>query len=124
MARGAYQSRSSRQSPFVVFAVAAAILWGILFLVLPREWDKYFNWLVAGGVVTFLFYAFDKLQSKGGGLRVPELVLLLMTLAGGVGGAAVGMLIVRHKTKHMQFWLVLALSAVIHGYFIYRIWGV
>jgi uncharacterized membrane protein YsdA (DUF1294 family) len=52
-----------------------------------------------------LFYAFDKHQSRGSGLRVPEVVLLLLALGGGFVGGFLAMKLLCHKTRHQRFWL-------------------
>lgn len=70
-------------------------------------------WLGAGAA-TLGFYAYDKWMAKAGGWRVPELALHALSMAGGFAGAALGMLLLRHKTRHMQFILVVALAALLH----------
>ena len=53
--------------------------------------------------VNFCLYAIDKMKARIGAWRIPERVLLgLSLLGGGIGGAA-AMLIFRHKTKHFYF---------------------
>ncbi|MGH2559780.1 MAG: DUF1294 domain-containing protein [Thermomicrobiales bacterium] len=61
---------------------------------------------MAGTVVTLLAFAFDKGLAKAGGRRVPEVVLLGLSLCGGVLGGWIGMLGFRHKTRHRRFWVV------------------
>lgn len=99
---------TSRRSPKRNGAIAAAIVWGVLFvvLVIAVDWSILLDWLVAGTAATFLFYAVDKMQAKRFGRRVPEVVLQGMALAGGVVGGWVGMLGLRHKTLHRMFWVV------------------
>lgn len=54
--------------------------------------------------INFLLYGYDKFQAKQGGWRIPERVLLGLSLfAGGIGGLA-GMLVFRHKTRKNIFW--------------------
>jgi uncharacterized membrane protein YsdA (DUF1294 family) len=65
----------------------------------------YLTWPAVLAPITFLFYWFDKHQSRGDGTRIPERVLLLLSLVGGFAGGFLGMLLVRHKTKeHPEFW--------------------
>ena len=59
----------------------------------------------AVSVAAFFIYFLDKCLAKAGAWRVPEKVLLsLSVLFGGVGGLA-SMLLFRHKTKHWYFYL-------------------
>jgi uncharacterized membrane protein YsdA (DUF1294 family) len=98
------RQRSTKKSA----AIWAAILWGALFvaLIIVFDWPRYLNWLIAGTVTTFLVYAYDKMQARRGGWRVPEIVLQGLVLAGGVIGGWLGMLVLRHKTLHRSFWVV------------------
>ena len=57
-------------------------------------------------LLTFLVYAWDKLQAKRNGRRVPELRLHALSLLGGFAGAALAMALVRHKTQRLAFSLV------------------
>jgi len=75
-------------------------------------------WLLTLGVVTFLFYGFDKTQSKRKGWRVSEKTLHTLALAGGFVGGWVGMFWFRHKTQKGIFYLILLLSTLLHFYLI------
>jgi uncharacterized membrane protein YsdA (DUF1294 family) len=55
--------------------------------------------------VSLAVFGIDKLKSKKGGWRVPELRLLLIAFFGPFG-AYVGMLLFRHKTRKIKFLLV------------------
>jgi uncharacterized membrane protein YsdA (DUF1294 family) len=96
--------------------IAAAVVWGAGFIALLVlvDWNRYLDWLIAGTVATFLFYAFDKMQAKRGGSRIPEIVLKGMVLAGGVVGGWIGMLGLRHKTLHRSFWVVQWVATALH----------
>jgi len=53
--------------------------------------------------INFLLFGYDKFQAKRNGWRIPERVLLGLTiLGGGIGGLA-GMLVFRHKTRKNVF---------------------
>lgn len=74
------------------------------------------SWLIAISIVAFITYGFDKLIAGSRFTRVPEDVLLILAAAGGVVGAALGMLIFRHKTQKQPFktrFVIAALVAVI-----------
>jgi uncharacterized membrane protein YsdA (DUF1294 family) len=103
---------------FGLAIVLAAILWWI-----GRPLDVLLSWLIAITLVTFLAYGYDKAIAGSRMTRVPEKVLLALTLAGGTLGAYVAMALFRHKTVkssfRLQFWLValvqLALVVVYYG---------
>jgi uncharacterized membrane protein YsdA (DUF1294 family) len=101
------QSRR-RGSPYrrygLIAAVAAFVLAVVLIWMLNVPW--FLGWLSAMGAVTFAFYTWDKHRAHTDGGRVPEKVLMAMVLAGGVAGGWAGMLLLRHKTRHMSFWIV------------------
>ena len=74
----------------------------------------------AVSVAAFFIYFLDKCLAKAGAWRVPEKVLLsLSVLFGGVGGLA-SMLLFRHKTKHWYFKygmpLILVVQVVLINY--------
>jgi uncharacterized membrane protein YsdA (DUF1294 family) len=70
-------------------------------------------WLLAINLVTAAAYAYDKVAAPRGGRRIRERTLWLLCLAGGVGGAWLVFLGLRHKTLHRSFWLVQALATVL-----------
>jgi uncharacterized membrane protein YsdA (DUF1294 family) len=55
--------------------------------------------------INFLLFGYDKFQAKRNGWRIPERVLLGLTLFGGGIGGLAGMLVFRHKTRKNVFWL-------------------
>jgi len=107
----------SRSSPISAPAVVAALLWlGVVALLYGYvTWPLYGLWLIGGTVATALLFAFDKGASKGAGRRVPEKLLLTLVLLGGVLGGWVGMLLLRHKTRHTSFWAVQWLASALHA---------
>src|SRR3954471_23103871 len=78
-----------RQSRSYGSLIAAAAVWGaaIVALLVLTDWQFYIQWLVAGSATTLLFFLLDKIQEKRFRRRIPELVLLALSLAGGVVGA-------------------------------------
>jgi uncharacterized membrane protein YsdA (DUF1294 family) len=63
-----------------------------------------------------MFFGVDKLKSKRGGWRIPEVRLLLVALFGPFGAYA-GMLLFKHKTRKVKFLLV-PIFLFIHLYLI------
>lgn len=55
--------------------------------------------------ISFLLFGYDKFQAKRGGWRIPERVLLGLSLFGGGIGALAGMQVFRHKTRKKIFWV-------------------
>ena len=55
--------------------------------------------------ISFLLFGYDKFQAKRGGWRIPERVLLGLSLVGGGIGALAGMQVFRHKTRKKIFWV-------------------
>ena len=53
----------------------------------------------------------EKAKSKGRGRRIPERVLLWVARLGGGVGCWLGMMLFRHKTKHLKF--VLGIPAIL-----------
>ena len=67
--------------------------------------------------INFLLFGYDKFQAKRNGWRIPERVLLGLTiLGGGIGGLA-GMLVFRHKTRKNVFWLAAVVGMGLLIYF-------
>ena len=67
-------------------------------------------------LITLVVYAWDKRASKRpGAQRVSERTLHLWALAGGFGGAFLGQIWLRHKTRHASFVVVTVLAAATHA---------
>ncbi len=115
-----------RSRYFTIFGIIAIVAAAGLFLVLASSttWPWYWNWLIAAGVVTFVFYAYDKISAKAGGGRIPEILFHLMSLSGGFAGALLGMLAFRHKTNmraHPLFLPAILIGAALWSVIIYRL---
>ena len=54
--------------------------------------------------------------------RIPEKVLLGIGFLGGAAAEWLVMLLIRHKTKHLQFMLLLPLFILIHIVITYFLW--
>jgi uncharacterized membrane protein YsdA (DUF1294 family) len=108
--------RRSPKQTFGVLTVVLVLIIGFAAYTYARQYQlpRYLVWLATLSVITFFWYGFDKGQSKRGGLRVPEIVLQLLAVAGGFPGGWLGMLAFRHKTKHTSFVIILVLSTLLH----------
>lgn len=66
-------------------------------------------WLAAASALGAAAMAADKRRARRGRGRVPEAALLALALLGGWPGEALGMLVVRHKTRKPAFLVPFAL---------------
>ena len=77
-------------------------------------------------VVTFCIYAWDKLQAKRSGWRVPEANLHLLALLGGWPGAYFAQSVIRHKNTKQRFQTIFKLTIagyiMIAGSITYLVW--
>ena len=62
-------------------------------------------YLLVANLVTLALFIYDKLRAEQGRVdkRIPEVVLLGLSLVGGAVGGIVGMYLVRHKTRKWYF---------------------
>lgn len=123
--QGTTTAMSRPRNPLFAWATIIVIACVVIFVAARMlvPWPPYVSWLVTINAVAFLVWATDKRQARHTGSRVPELALHAMTLAGGVVGAAAGMLALRHKTRHLDFWLMLGVCGVLHAWIGYRLIG-
>lgn len=63
---------------------------------------------------TWAAYGLDKGRAKSGKWRIPERTLLLLALAGGSLGALAGMIMFRHKTRKLKFYISVPVMFVAH----------
>ena len=63
-------------------------------------------YLIIINLISFLYCIIDKHKSKHNSYRIPEKVLLFLSLIGGCFGMALGMNTSHHKTKKLKFKLV------------------
>ena len=54
--------------------------------------------------IAVALYGADKLMAKAGQRRIPERMLLFVSLLGGCFGAIPAMMIFRHKIRKPKFW--------------------
>jgi uncharacterized membrane protein YsdA (DUF1294 family) len=70
-------------------------------------------YLLLINLLGFVLYGVDKAKSKGRGRRIPERVLLWVARLGGGVGCWMGMMLFRHKTKHVRFKVLVPLWTVL-----------
>ena len=69
--------------------------------------------LAVWNLIVFLIYANDKTNAVKRQWRIPESTLILLAIAGGGLGAILGMYLIRHKTRHLKFKLLVPLAFVV-----------
>ena len=78
---------------FILIAAAAIVLWNI---------------------IVFALYAIDKRRAAKNKWRISEATLLTCAFLMGGIGAFLGMRMLRHKTQHWQFKLLVPLAVIIN----------
>lgn len=73
----------------------------------------YIAFMFAVSLVTFIAYGVDKIKAKRGSERISEQRLLILAFIGGAVGALLGMLLFRHKTRHLKFIICVPLFLVL-----------
>ena len=66
----------------------------------------YVMFLAVMGLLTFAFYATDKVKAQAMAWRIPEKVLLGLSFFGGAAGGYIAMHVVHHKTRKWYFHFV------------------
>lgn len=80
------------------------------------------TYLAALNVFALLLMGIDKVKARRGSWRIPEKALFLSAILGGSLGAMLGMVMFRHKTKHMTFVIGMPLIFLIEAvcaYYLY-----
>ena len=71
--------------------------------------------LAAINLLTFVLFCVDKHRAKTGDWRIPEGVLLGLSLAGGSVGGLLGMLVAHHKVRKARFMVGLPLTIMLQA---------
>ena len=69
-------------------------------------------YMTAASLTALALYGIDKRRAQRNTWRIPERVLLAVSILGGAPGSLCGMLLFRHKTNHWYFWSANSLAAV------------
>jgi len=78
------------------------------------------EWIVVGiiialwNIITFALYGADKLKARRKEWRISEATLILCAFLMGGAGALLGMLVFRHKTKHLKFKLLVPIAFILN----------
>ncbi len=80
-------------------------------------------YLMIVNVLVFLMYGMDKRKAKKKKWRIPESSLIFSAFLGGAFGALIGMHLFHHKTRHMQFRVMVPISVILWvGIIVYAFW--
>jgi uncharacterized membrane protein YsdA (DUF1294 family) len=77
--------------------------------------------LLIANLITFGVFGFDKLQAKKHQRRISENILLGLSLAGGILGAASGMILFNHKVSKKSFLVKFIIVVLIDLVLLYRL---
>ena len=80
-----------------------------------------FFYILVLNCASFFLCAYDKRAARRRKWRVPERTLFLFALLGGGTGLYLGMLLVRHKTRHMKFMIGVPLVILLNLYLYARL---
>lgn len=72
-------------------------------------------YLAAINITAVVAACADKRRAIRGRWRIPERTLLLLGFFGGAAGELLAMLLIRHKTKHAKFMVLLPLFCLLHA---------
>ena len=71
-----------------------------------------FWFFIVMSILSFIIMGHDKAAARASKRRVPEKTLWKFAIFGGALGAYLGMIIYRHKTKHLSFRIGFTLLAI------------
>jgi len=69
---------------------------------------------VACNIFTFAMYAIDKQKARANKWRISEATLIACGFFGGGVGALLGMQLLRHKTQHIKFKVLVPIAIVVN----------
>lgn len=72
-----------------------------------------FTYVFSVNVAAFVCYSLDKYWAITANRRIPESLLLGLSVAGGAYGAGMGMLLFHHKTQHRKFLAIIPICFVL-----------
>lgn len=68
--------------------------------------------IVLCSIITFALYAVDKNRAKNNKWRISEATLIACAFFMGGIGAMIGMNVLRHKTQHLKFKLLVPIAVI------------
>ncbi len=108
---------------WLIASVALSLIFGLGIWWYTR-WSLYLVWLMTSGLLTFFFYAYDKLAATSRALRIPNIILNGLSLVGGFVGGWLGMIVFRHKKSQIVYIVVLMVATLIHAWLIMKFYSI
>ena len=65
-------------------------------------------------ILSFLFIGYDKKQAIKKKSRIPEIVLFTLSMIGGSYGTLIGMILFHHKTKKINFQILIPIFIILN----------
>ncbi len=109
---------SGKNSPYTIYGITALIL-TIIFIISfsSISLSIIISYLISINLVTFLYYGFDKMIAGSESVRIPELVLHSLALAGGSPAGLLAQKLFHHKTIKTSFqityWAIVILQIIL-----------
>lgn len=82
--------------------------------------EKLYKYMIIINIISFIIYAIDKRLAIKKKTRVPEALLLFLSIIGGSLGSLIAMYLVHHKTKKWYFVLINLGLTVLYSYIIIK----
>ena len=115
----------SPHKPKQTFLLSALVLLALLYLGFwyfeIHFWTAH---LISINLITFFYFGYDKHQAIHRKSRIPEIFLHGLTLVGGSGGALLGQLTFRHKTRKRTFQIVFLSIIILQIAVLYGCWNI
>lgn len=84
---------------------------------------KYLIYYLLGiNILSFIYYGIDKKMAIAKKWRISERTLFYISFLGGCLGSLIGMLVFRHKTKKIKFYIWHIIMIIMWGYLLYKYW--
>lgn len=77
-------------------------------------------YLLIVNLVTLVIWIMDKVRAQTHQRRIPEKTLYLLILLGGGIGALFGIAFIRHKSRHVWFWVAAIAGSLVSLYLLIR----
>lgn len=81
--------------------------------------ETFFGYLAVVSLLSVIAAVADKIKARRGERRVPENTLMLLAALGGSAAMLVTMLLIRHKTRHIQFMLGIPIIMILQAPVVY-----
>lgn len=81
---------------------------------LSAEFYNFIFYIILLSIVTLVFFGIDKYKAMRRKWRIPEAVLLSLTVIGGAFGGIIGMILFRHKIRKPMFFIIVPLATALY----------